>query len=304
MLLFNFHYFLLQFFFSKPLTLILVPTWFLPVFFSFKKEIFGVKIKKQTKEKTFFYSTFITFLVFYFVFIYGRSPLIQAATPICQCSQCSFYSASNCDNACDEFQYCAQTTCSASGCIANPNCYKCVVKSCSQVSPKVYILTPFVVSGGDMKVSVVFKCSQWNSTVKNLTLSLKIDNLDWNECFVNNKGLMTYFGWSTTCDAKTSGCCGANYKWCCDSSATCKHQDYRLWTKSNFSSNYVNVTFVCSLPSLSGGSHFLNVTVKVYGSEITLKPSIITFRVGEADGRKILEILLLPLKVLRNLFPF
>jgi len=306
MLLFNLHYFLLQFFFSKPLTLILVPTWFLPVFFSFKKEVFGFKIKKQTKEKTFFYSTFITFLVFYLVFIYGYSPLILAATPICQCSYCNFYSTSNCNNACNEFQYCAQTTCSAGGCIANPNCYKCVVKSCSQVSPKVYILTPFIVSGGNLTVSVYFECGQWYYP-SNLILSLKMDNQDWNECFLNNKGLMTDFGWNSNCDMTImmNGNCGSNFQWSC-TQGTCyrTYNSWPIWAKSNFYSKSMNVTFTCKLPYLSGGTHYLSVTVKIYGSEVTLKPSTVTFRVGETDGRRILEILLFPIKILRNLLPF
>jgi hypothetical protein len=307
MLLFNLHYFLLQIFFSKPLTLILIPTWLLPIFFSFKKEVFGFKIKKQTKEKTFFYSTFITFLVFYLVFIYGYSPFILAATPVCQCSQCGFYPTSNCNNACNEFQYCAQTTCSASGCISNSNCYKCDWKTCSQVSPKVYILTPFIVTGGDLTVSVYFECSQWSSSVKNLTLSLKIDNQDWNECFLNNKGLITDFGWNSNCDMTRmmNGNCGSNFQWSC-SQGTCyrTYNSWPIWTKSNFNSKSMNVTFTCKLPYLSGGSHSLTVIAKVYESEVILKPSVITFRIEETDGRKILEFLLFPIKALRKLLPF
>jgi hypothetical protein len=224
--------------------------------------------------------------------------------PPCYCSQCGFYSSSNCNYACNEWQNCVQSTCSASGCISNSNCYKCEWKSCSNVQPKVYILTPFIVSGGNLTVSVYFECSQWSSSAKNLTLSLKIDNKDWNECFLNNKGLMTDFGWNSNCNNMMSGNCGSNNQWKCDSQAYCKNQNYDLWTKSNFNNRYVNVTFTCKLPYLSGGSHTLTVIAKVYGSETTLKPSIITFRVVETDGRKILEFLLFPLKALRGLLPF
>jgi hypothetical protein len=66
----------------------------------------------------------------------------------------------------------------------------------------------------------------------------------------------------------------------------------------------MNVTFTCKLPYLSGGSHSLTVMAKVYGSEVTLKPSVITFRVGETDGRKMLEFLLFPIKALRKLLSF
>lgn len=78
-------------------------------------------------------------------------PLLQRTTtttlPPCSCSQCGFYSSPNCNYACNEWQNCVQSTCSASGCISNPNCYKCEWKSCSQVNPKVYILTPFIIRG-------------------------------------------------------------------------------------------------------------------------------------------------------------
>jgi hypothetical protein len=115
---------------------------------------------------------------------------------------------------------------------------------------------------------------------------------------------MTDFGWSSNCDNMMSGNCGSNNQWNCDSQAYCKHRNYDLWVKSNFNNYYVNVTFTCKLPYLSGGSHSLTVTAKVYRSEITLKPSIITFRVLEASERKIFDVLLLPIKILRNLLPF
>jgi hypothetical protein len=55
-------------FVSRPITILLIPTWFLVVLFSFKEEVFGFKVKKEMREKTFFYAFFITFLVFYLVF--------------------------------------------------------------------------------------------------------------------------------------------------------------------------------------------------------------------------------------------
>jgi hypothetical protein len=46
------------------------------------------------------------------------------------------------------------------------------------------------------------------------------------------------------------------------------------------------------------------VTATVYSNKVTLKPTTITFRIEETNGRKILEILLFPIKILRNLLPF
>jgi hypothetical protein len=132
---------------------------------------------------------------------------------------------------------------------------------------------------------------------------LKIDGNDWNECFLNNKGLMTDFGWNSSCNKKMSGNCGMNNEWSC-SQGNCKHSDYNLQINSDFDNHRINATFTCKLPYLTGGSHSLTVIAKVYGSEVVLKPSVITFRVGETDGRKILEILLFPIKILRNLLPF
>jgi len=303
----NLYSFIIQTFLSRLMVLVLLPSWFLSIYLFTSKRVFGFKVRKETKYRAFFYSIFITFIVFYFTFISKNLTFILALTsptptaPTCDCSYCGFYSSCS---SCNEWQDCIQQTCLASGCTANTNCYNCEWKSCSNVKPKVYILTPFIVSGGNLGISVVFECREWSSSAKNLTLSLKIDNQDWKECFLNNKGLMTDFGWSSNCDNMMSGNCGSNNQWSCDSQAYCKHQNYNLWVKSNFNSHYVNVTFICKLPYLSGGSHSLTVIEKVYGSEITLKPSIMTFRVLEASETKIFEVLLLPIKILRNLLPF
>jgi hypothetical protein len=77
---FNLHYLLLRVFVSKPITILLVPTWFLAFLFSFKKEVFGLKVKKETKEEVFFYAIFITFIVFYLAFFSGNLPIIVAQT--------------------------------------------------------------------------------------------------------------------------------------------------------------------------------------------------------------------------------
>jgi len=198
-----------------------------------------------------------------------------------------------------------KSTCSVSGCTSNPNCYKCETRSCSEVRPRIYILTPYITSGGKLKLSVYFECNEWNSGVKNLTLSLKIDEKNWVECFLNERGLMTDFGWDSSCDCRMSGNCGRNKEWSCDSLASCKHPQYDLWVKSNFTAKTLNITFTCNLPSLSAGVHSLTVIAKVYGSEIELRPSLITFRVVETDGRKVIEILEFPIKIIRKLlFPW
>jgi hypothetical protein len=67
-LFFNLPYLVFQIFVSRPITILLILTWFLVVLFSLKKEVFGVKVKKEMREKTFFYALFITFLIFYLLF--------------------------------------------------------------------------------------------------------------------------------------------------------------------------------------------------------------------------------------------
>jgi hypothetical protein len=91
---FNLHYLLLRVFVSKPIIMLLIPTWFLAFLFSFKEEVFGFKVKKETREKTFFYAIFVTFIVFYLVFFSGNLPLIVAqtsttTTTTIQCKVCS-----------------------------------------------------------------------------------------------------------------------------------------------------------------------------------------------------------------------
>jgi hypothetical protein len=115
---------------------------------------------------------------------------------------------------------------------------------------------------------------------------------------------MTDLGWNSNCDNRRSGNCGSNNQWSCDSQAYCKHQNYDLWVKSDFNTRSVNETFTCKLPYLSGGTHYLGVTATVYSNKVTLKPTTITFRIEEANGRRILEILSFPIKILRKLLPF
>jgi hypothetical protein len=232
--------------------------------------------------------------------------------PTCSCSQCSFYSALNCNNACSDWQNCVKTTCSASGCTANSNCYKCEWKSCSGVSPKVYVLTPVVSSASYLKASVVFSCQEWNYTIKNLTLTLYVDSEEWAQCFLDKKGLITDFGWDgSQMDEGSSNCkqgchsCGSNGKWDCDSMMNCKHKDYDLWVYSNSTTHFVNVTFTCRLPSLTPGTHTLTAAPTIYHSSIEMKPSKTTFFVVLTDGKAILQILKQPFKLLlRIAFPF
>ena len=51
-------------------------------------------------------------------------------------------------------------------------------------------------------------------------------------------------------------------------------------------------------------AHTLSVVVKIYGSGVTLKPQVVSFRVVEYDGRKLIEAFLIPLKIFKNLLPF
>ena len=103
------------------------------------------------------------------------------------------------------------------------------------------------------------------------------------------------------CDNHRSGMCGRNNNWNCDSSATCKHSQYDLWVKSNYTDNSLNITFTCKLPSLPSGSHSLTVITKIYESEIELRPSSITFRVSGTNEIKIFDILGFPIKIIKDL---
>jgi len=188
------------------------------------------------------------------------------------------------------------------------------IPKCNSISPTVTVLTPLVPSASTLKASVTFSCQEWNYTVRNLTLILYIDNQEWNPtyCFLNRKGLVTDLGWNGTQMDNSSphckrGCqsCGNNGKWDCDNKMNCKHKDYDLWIYSDSSKNFVNVTFTCTLPQLSPGSHTLTVLPVIYHSSIEMKPSKTTFMVVSTDGKAILQTLTQPFKVLlRIVFPF
>jgi hypothetical protein len=163
-----------------------------------------------------------------------------------------------------------------------------------------------------LKASVVFSCQEWNYTIKNLTLTLYIDNQEWTQCFLNKRGLVTDFGWNgTQMDDSSPNCrrgcqsCGNNGKWDCDNRMNCKHKDYDLWVYSNSTTRFVNVTFTCPLPSLAPGTHTLTAVPTIYHSSIEMKPSKTTFMVVSTDGKSILETLTRPFKLfLRVVFPF
>jgi hypothetical protein len=76
----NLHYILFQIFLSKPLILVLIPTWLLTFLLNFFDFIGRIKLTKGIKEKTFFYTIFITFLIFYYVFFFQNSTVILAQT--------------------------------------------------------------------------------------------------------------------------------------------------------------------------------------------------------------------------------
>jgi hypothetical protein len=184
---------------------------------------------------------------------------------------------------------------------------------CNSTSPTVTVLTPLVPSASSLKVSVTFSCQEWNYTIRDLKLTLYIDNNKWNECFLNETaGLVTYFGWNGTQMDDASpycrrGCqsCGNNGRWDCDNKMNCKFRDADLWVYSNSTSRFVNITFTCKLPPLSPGSHTLTVRPVIYHSLIEMKPSKTTFMVTLSDENSILRALIKPFKVLlRIIFPF
>jgi hypothetical protein len=137
---FNLHYLLFQVFVSKPITILLVLTWFLAFLLYFKKEVFGLKLKKENGEKVFFYAIFITFIVFYLAFFSGNLQIIVAQTSTCagleeRCNStfpcCSGYSCINFGNG---NSYCEIPCSSNSDCPCKQGArLKCL--SCDYVSP-------------------------------------------------------------------------------------------------------------------------------------------------------------------------
>lgn len=173
-------------------------------------------------------------------------------------------------------------------------------KYCKDVSPGIFLPTKRVISGSNLTVSVYFRCLDWNVSVKDLELLLKIDDYEWRECFVNNKKILSYFGWDGSCDEKKDGRCGKDGVWVCDSTFTCKHRDYDIWISSNFSDYFFNLSFLCKLPYLSSGYHTLSVDVKIYHSETYLKEGKVAFYIEKRWKEKIIEILYRPISFVGN----
>ncbi|MEM5880894.1 MAG: hypothetical protein QXW01_03630, partial [Candidatus Aenigmatarchaeota archaeon] len=152
--------------------------------------------------------------------------------------------------------------------------------SCSQVSPNVIINPPIVFPGGTLNITINITCNEWNfNSVRNLTLSLKINNIPWNDCFINEKGLVTNFGWSGSEQDVASRSCKrgdwtSNGKWYCYNSGVCKHKEHALYVYSDSSNGNVILNFVCQLPrNLTPGAHSLTVGATIYASEINTRPA-------------------------------
>jgi hypothetical protein len=279
-LIFNLHAFFIKIFIYYPLISIIIPIWFLKFLFFLSNKIFGVNVKKETKHKIVFYSLFLTFLLLYFNLLPNFGELILSTTTP---------------------RPTTTTTTPTS------------IPKCNSTSPTVTVLTPLVPSASSLKVSVTFSCQEWNYTIRDLKLTLYIDNNKWNECFLNETaGLVTYFGWNGTQMDDASphcirGCqsCGNNGRWDCDNKMNCKFRDAYLWVYSNSTSRFVNITFTCKLPPLSSGTHTLTVRPVIYHSLIEMKPSKTTFMVTLPDENSILRSFIQPFKVLlRIIFPF
>jgi hypothetical protein len=111
----NLHYILFQIFISKPLTLVLIPTW-LSIFLMHIKGNFGnIKVTRKKKEKVIFYSIFVTFLVFYFYYIFHTPVLILAQTHYP--NRCSS------NNDCPSGQWCCGGSCTTP--------ITCTIKTCN-----------------------------------------------------------------------------------------------------------------------------------------------------------------------------
>jgi hypothetical protein len=108
------HFFIYYIFLSKPLTLVLIPTWLSTFFICFKRNFGKIKIERKTKEKAIFYSIFLTFLVFYFYF-YHTPALIVAQTHYP--NRCS--SSSDCPSG----QWCCGGSCTTP--------ITCTIKTCN-----------------------------------------------------------------------------------------------------------------------------------------------------------------------------
>jgi hypothetical protein len=108
------HFFIYYIFLSKPLTLVLIPTWLSTFFICFKRNFGKIKIERKTKEKVIFYSIFVTFLVFYFYF-YHTPALIVAQTHYP--NRCS--SSSDCPSG----QFCCGGSCTT--------LITCTIKTCN-----------------------------------------------------------------------------------------------------------------------------------------------------------------------------
>jgi len=155
---------------------------------------------------------------------------------------------------------------------------------CGLFSPDVLLYPPLVSPGGTLNVTVNITCYEWNYTsVRNLTFSLRINNVQWSNCFINGKGLITDFNWNGTEQDVASGSCRrgnrtSNGKWYCYENGVCRHEDYRLYVYSNSSNGNVIVNFVCELPkNLTLGRHSLTVGATIYTSEISIKPATTGF---------------------------
>jgi len=150
--------------------------------------------------------------------------------------------------------------------------------ACSSTPPKVYLGNTIAGPGGNLNVIVEIQCADWNYN-KDLTLSLKIDNSDWSDCFLNNKYLVKQLNW-TWDEGDCSKCKDGwmkNGKWHC-SNYKCSHKDYPIAVFSNSTEHKIVLNFTCKLPSsLSSGTHTLTVNAKIYSSEIKLMPAKTSF---------------------------
>lgn len=144
------------------------------------------------------------------------------------------------------------------------------VGNCSETPPYLILSTPYLQRGADINATIKIICSEWHYIrVKDLNFSLKIDNQPWNECFLNEKGLISFFQWNGTEQDRSSSHykkngLTTNGEWYCDDRG-CKHQSYNLYVYSHSRLHTLEINFVCPLPSnLSFGTHTLSVLARLY----------------------------------------
>ncbi|MFH8119623.1 MAG: hypothetical protein QXS37_02355, partial [Candidatus Aenigmatarchaeota archaeon] len=106
-----------------------MPNWFLTCFLFLRGKIGNVKITRNIKEKTLFYSFLVTFIILHFAFLLPNVPIILAQTTTTTTPSCKY----SCDP-CTAASECCSYYSSGNYCYYSPSCgnYPCdgTIKAC------------------------------------------------------------------------------------------------------------------------------------------------------------------------------